>query len=289
VIFIKRKIGILCSGGDAPGINNVINKLFFEFLETKIELYGFLDGFWGIYVKKYKLIKIEDIDGKQFSGGSIIGCERFPQLTQPKIFNQILSNLKEIGIPELIIFGGDGSLKGAKLLEQEKIKVHFIPTTIDNDILGVQNTLGFKTALQTIVEMVARINDSALDHQKISIIEVMGRTCPDLSIQSSLACNADFTININNYQDKDLYQKLNTKINNSQKRSPIIIVSEKLIDLQEIVGKIDSQKGKWVNILGHIQRGGAPNADDLILGNKIALKIAQNVLHKTTNFIYKGD
>jgi len=176
------KIGILTSGGDSPGMNASIRAVVRVAIANNIETYGIYEGFRGMY--ENKIIKLDSLDvaDKINRGGTFLKSARFPEFTDVKIREAAITNLDKHGIQALVIIGGDGSFMGAKRLSEMGYPCVGIPGTIDNDIPGTNFTIGFDTALNTIVEAVDKLRDTSGSHQRASIVEVMGRDAGDLAL-----------------------------------------------------------------------------------------------------------
>jgi 6-phosphofructokinase 1 len=280
-------IGVVCSGGDAPGINPAIYSLIANKPEN-INVYGFMYGFNGIHDNDFKILNKNIVESSRLEGSSVIGCERSLQFREEQFQKVIMQNLKDLNIEHLIIFGGNGSLKATQFFKQCNISIHFIPTTIDNDVEEVETTLGFNTALNTIIESIRNVSYSAINHHKVQVYEVMGRDCPDLGLFISEAINAEFLIWKENYQNPNLLQMAADAVNNSDSLSPIIILCEKLIDSEAFTTQLKtaSHRGVWFNNLGHLQRGGQPTFDDIKYGQKVIKNILKNILANEGNKIY---
>lgn len=257
-----KKIGILTSGGDAPGMNSAMIGAIRAGYHLGKEMYVIKYGFKGLID-----MNIEKADRfyARYSasmGGTVLKSARFNEFKDPEYQKQAISNLHKLGIDALIVIGGDGSYMGAKKLTEQGINCIGLPGTIDNDISSTDYTIGFDTSLNTIVEAVDRINDTMSSHHRCSVIEIMGNKCGDLTLFTGLATDADFIITNDRPMDLDvLVQKLN-KIKENGFDHITILVSEKLLDLDALVKKINDETGidTRKSILGYIQRGGRPSA-----------------------------
>ncbi|ARU91785.1 6-phosphofructokinase [Spiroplasma clarkii] len=283
----NNKIGIVCSGGDAPGINNAIYGLVHKLAPT-YQILGFYDGLEGIYLQKYLVLDQVNVEGIQLEGSAIIGCERFAEFNNFAIQAQVVENLKALNIQHLVVFGGNGSLMAAKILVKQGIKVHFIPTTIDNDVVEVKTTLGFDTALNSVVEFIRRVNYSAKNHKKVQVYELMGRECSDLTNSVGQAVYADYVINNQNFTNPHLVAEIVKALKESNKRTNIILLSEKLLQTQALITEISAKISKriWFTIIGHFQRGGTPSFGDCHYGAKCVDKIVKNIQMQKANLIY---
>ncbi|MDE5285509.1 MAG: ATP-dependent 6-phosphofructokinase, partial [Buchnera aphidicola] len=189
-----KTIGVLTSGGDAPGMNAAIRGVVRTALSEKIEVFGIYDGYLGLY--ENRMIKLDrysvsDIINK---GGTFLGSARFKNFCQNEVRLNAVKNAKKRKIDALIIIGGDGSYIGAQKLTQIGLPCIGIPGTIDNDVAGTDYTIGYFTALDTVVEAIDRLRDTSSSHQRISIVEVMGRYCGDLTLSAAIAGGCEFIV-----------------------------------------------------------------------------------------------
>ena len=244
-----KKIAVLTSGGDAPGMNAAIRAVVRAGVSEGVEGYGIYDGYYGLYhnnIKQLTRYSVSDIINR---GGTCLGSARFPEFKNPEVRAKCADILRSHGIDALVVIGGDGSYMGAKLLTEEHgFPCVGIPGTIDNDVAGTDYTIGYQTALQTAVEAIDRLRDTSSSHQRISIVEIMGRHCSDLTISAGIAGGCEY-----------------------------IVASEVEFNREELIRQIERSiiKGKRhetrATILGHIQRGGTPCAFDRILGSRMGV------------------
>ncbi|WP_343126362.1 ATP-dependent 6-phosphofructokinase [Buchnera aphidicola] len=268
-----KKIGILTSGGDSPGMNAVIRTVVHTSILKKIEIIGIYNGYAGLLKNNFIILNKKIVTRIMTQGGTILGSSRFPEFKKKKIRIKALKNIKKKKIEALIIIGGNGSYKGIKYLTEMGLPCLGIPGTIDNDVIGTDYTIGYHTALQNIVDAIDKIKDTAYSHQRIMIIEVMGRYCGDLAVSASIACNCDFVILPTiNFKKKKLLKKILKNLKNGQK-SFIIIITEYICNISLLAQyiQINTNKETRAVILGHIQRGGIPIAYDRILAARMAI------------------
>lgn len=267
--MIKR-IGILTSGGDAPGMNACIRSVVRTAYKKKIYVTGIEYGFKGLLNSKFINLSPESVTNIVHKGGTILKTNRCEEFKQKKYRKVAYNNLIKENIDGLIILGGDGSFKGASIFSKEyKIPLIGIPSTIDNDIYGTDYSIGFNTAVQTIMDSVDKIRDTASSHERIFFIEVMGRNSGHLSIHAGNATGAEL-IMIPEIKIKNL-DFLVKKIReiNIKKKSIIIIYAEgcnlgPIDKITEYVQKRMKNSNVRFSILGHIQRGGSPCEKDRI-------------------------
>lgn len=274
------RVGILTSGGDAPGMNAAIRSCVRSLIHFGHTPIGVKRGYQGLIDQDFTEMNLRSVANIIHRGGTILKTSRYPEFKQKKIRQQAVNNLKENNIERLIVIGGDGSYKGAKALYQE---VGFIscclPGTIDNDVDGTEETIGFDTALNTAIEAVDRIRDTANSHERLFIVEVMGRDNPDLPLAISAACGAEYTLI---YKSETDISKAHKKIKEGLKKgkkSSIIIVAENDFDATQKL-KTSLKKEDLdcrASVLGHMQRGGAPSGKDRILASQMAFLAAENI------------
>ncbi|KXF82743.1 6-phosphofructokinase [Enterovibrio coralii] len=265
------KIGVLTSGGDAPGMNAAIRGVVRAALSEGLEVFGVYDGYQGLHqnrIEKLNRTSVSDIINK---GGTFLGSARFPEFKDEKVREQAIQNMKMHGIEALVVIGGDGSYMGAKKLTEMGFPCIGLPGTIDNDIPGTDYTIGYLTALNTVVEAIDRLRDTSSSHQRISIVEVMGRHCGDLTLAASIAGGCEYFITPEIGLNKEnLLAKIKEGIYKGKKHA-IIAITELMTDTNELARYIEAETGRETRatILGHIQRGGQPRAFDRILASRM--------------------
>ena len=257
-----KKIGILTSGGDAPGMNAAIVGAIRTGYKLNKEMYVVYDGYKGLINNNFVKVGPDFAQDKINTGGTLIKTARLPEFKEESVRKIAVENLKKEGIKALIVIGGDGSYMGAKKLTEMGINCIGLPGTIDNDIHSTDTTIGFDTALNNVCEAIDKICDTMSSHNRCVLVEVMGNKCPDLTLYAGIASNADFIYTIDRPIDIDkLVEELNKKKEENQDHV-LILVSEKLFDINALAKEIASRT-KWdtrVDILGYIQRGGNPSA-----------------------------
>ncbi|BCE00198.1 6-phosphofructokinase [Marinicellulosiphila megalodicopiae] len=266
-----KKIGVLTSGGDAPGMNAAIRAVVLMALNKGLEVCGIQDGYLGLHQNRIIALHKEDVSDIINRGGTFLGTARFPDFKQESVRHVAIDNLKTHKIDALVVIGGDGTYMGAKALTQMGVACVGLPGTIDNDIAGTDYTLGFHTAINTVLDAMDRLRDTCSSHHRISIVEIMGRYCGDLTIQSSIAGGAQFTIvPEKTFNEEELLNAI--QLNSANKRNHgIIAITENITDVKALAKRIELKTGveTRATILGHIQRGGSPCAFDRILASKM--------------------
>lgn len=270
-----KRIAIITSGGDSPGMNAAIRSVVRTAIFHNIECFGFYRGYQGIIENEYKKLEIRSVSKILGMGGTLLKSARSLDFHNADVREKAFDNLKVLSIDALIVIGGNGSLTGASIFsDQFDFPVIGIPASIDNDVYGSDNSIGFHTSLDTIIDSVDKIRDTARSHNRLFFVEVMGRDSGNLALHSSVASGAcyviipekDFTI-------KGLANRLEEG-NKLNKTSSIVIVAEgnkygPSYKIAEDLSNIYSEYETKVTILGHLQRGGSPSCSDRILASKL--------------------
>ena len=274
-----KKIGVLTSGGDAPGMNAAIRAVVRAAIQHDLEVYGIYDGYRGMYEGKIERLYRKSVSEKINRGGTFLGTARLPEFKYKEIRTVAIENLNEYGIDAVAVIGGDGTYRGAMALEEMGIKTVGIPGTIDNDIAGTDYTIGFDTALQTAVEAVDKLRDTSSSHRRCSIIEVMGRNCGAIAIWTGLAVGAEYVASREiGYDEDDIVETI--KNASRSKRHAIVIITEHLTDI-DYLAKVITEKTQFEarpTVLGHIQRGGTPSARDRVLASVMGVKAVDTLV-----------
>ncbi|MEC4558847.1 MAG: 6-phosphofructokinase ['Conium maculatum' witches'-broom phytoplasma] len=280
-----EKIAVLTSGGDAPGMNAAIRAVVMAGTNQNYEVYGVKDGYLGLYNNQIELLTPDSLDRIINVSGTFLGTSRFlPFKNELKVRQVCANNLTNLGITKLVVIGGDGSYHGAMKLDELGIKCVGIPATIDNDVNATDYTVGFSTALNNVVDAIEKLRDTSISHRRCSIIEVMGRHKGDLALYGGLAGGADMIVTSENPLDKQtIFDKVKTLYEKNQ-RHAIIVVTEHIFAVNELAKEVEKYSGfeTRAQVLGHIQRGGAPTAEDLILANRMgsyAVELLKQDIH----------
>ncbi len=269
-----NRIGVLTSGGDAPGMNAAVRAIVRSGIACGKEMYVIYDGYKGLVDDNIKHVDREFVSEIITRGGTIIHSARLPEFKDPEVRQIAIRNLKSHGIEALVVIGGDGTYQGALALTKMGINCIAIPGTIDNDIASSDYTIGFDTCLNTICDAVDKLRDTSFSHHRCSVIEVMGRYCGDLAIYSGIACGADIIISSDHPLSKeDAFQSIR-RIHENGRNHIIVIVTEHLCDVKEFAREIEKETGIETRseVLGRIQRGGSPSAKDRILAAQMGVK-----------------
>lgn len=268
-----KKIAILTSGGDSPGMNNTIRAVVKAAKAKGIESFLVYEGYKGLTEGNIHSSDKTNIDHYINQGGTFIFSARFPEFKKPEVRQKAKEQLDKLGIEALVVIGGDGSYQGAQLLHTIGVKTIGLPGTIDNDISSTDFTIGFDTALNAIVENVDRIRDTSRSHHRAMIVEVMGRYAGDLAIYSGIATGSELIITAERVLSVDeIVKVVDHQMNVLKKDSMIIITSEHIYENIDQLAKEIEQKTNIVTrgcILAHLQRGGNPTAMERVLATKM--------------------
>lgn len=275
-----KKIAVLTSGGDAPGMNACVRAVIRAGLARGVDMYVVYDGFKGLVEGRIQQVTKDFTQDIINRGGTIIRSARLPEFKDPKVSKRAANILQDFEIDALVGIGGDGTFRGLNDIAKNGIKVVGIPGTIDNDVGSTELTIGFSTALNTICECVDKLKDTSGSHQRCSLIEVMGRHCGDLALYAGLAEGAEGVICVEHPLKEDvLFRKLR-KMKAQNKNHAIILVSENLLDIHELAKKVEDETGfdTRTEVLGRLQRGGSPSAEDRVLAARMGAKSVDIVM-----------
>ena len=277
-----KTIGVLTSGGDSPGMNTALRSIVRTCAHYKIKCVGIVRGYSGLIEDNTKVLNTRSVRGIINKGGTFLYSARCDEFIEASGRKKAYKTLKNNNIDGLIVIGGDGSFTGAlKLKDEFNFPVIGIPGTIDNDIFGTSHTLGYDTALNTVMDAIDKIRDSAISHDRLFFVEVMGKDAGYIAMRSGIAIGAQ----------EILIPEVNTKINDlidslknskkSGKTSSIIVVAEGYKpgkNVYQIADEIQEKLPNYqvrVSVLGHIQRGGRPSCFDRVLGTKMGVKAVE--------------
>ncbi|MFC2948636.1 6-phosphofructokinase [Virgibacillus sediminis] len=266
-----KKIGILTSGGDAPGMNAAIRAVVRKAIYHNVEVFGIMNGYQGLIEGNIERMDVGSVGDIIQRGGTVLLTSRSEEFKSDEGQQKAIDQLNKFGIEGLIVIGGDGSFRGAQKLTEKGYPCIGIPGTIDNDIPGTDFTIGFDTALNTVIEAVDRIRDTATSHERTTVIEVMGRDAGDIALWAGLSGGAE---SILIPEEKEDFQDIIDRINRGKERGKkhsIIIVAEGVGSGFEYGERIQEATGleTRVSVLGYIQRGGTPTAADRVLASRL--------------------
>ena len=274
----QKSIAVLTSGGDAPGMNAAVRAVVRAGINKGMRVYGVYRGYNGLLngdVQEMNLRSVSDIIG---FGGTMLYTARSEEFATPAGIKKAADFCRSIDVSGVVVIGGDGSFKGARALTNAGINCIGIPGTIDNDIACSEYTVGFDTAMNTALQMVDRIRDTAQSHDRCSIVEVMGRRCGDIALQTGIATGAtailvpEIPYNI----ERDVIQRIvNTQ--KTGKKHFIIVVAEGVGEVAELANYIENRLGieTRATILGHVQRGGSPTLRDRVVASEMGFRAVE--------------
>ncbi|MDZ7835339.1 MAG: 6-phosphofructokinase [Alkalibacterium sp.] len=269
-----KRIGVLTSGGDAPGMNAAIRAVVRKALHEGMEVYGVNYGFAGLVAGDIRKLTQRDVGDMIQRGGTFLYSARYPQFATEEGQLKGIEQLKRFGIEGLVVIGGDGSYRGAYALTKHGYPCVGVPGTIDNDIPGTDYTIGFDTAINTVLDALDRIRDTATSHVRTFVIEVMGRDAGDIALWTGIASGAEqIIIPEKDFDITDVAENIREGREKGKKHS-IIILAEGVMDGQEFAEKLDAIDNFHVRVtvLGHVQRGGSPTARDRVLASQLGAK-----------------
>jgi 6-phosphofructokinase 1 len=282
-----RLIGVLTSGGDAPGINPCIRAVVRTAIYKDVEVIGIQEGFDGLIRGEMENLRARDVGGILQRGGTFLRTARCPQFLKRKGQIQALRELNESGIEGLIVIGGDGSMKGAHVLAEMDFPVVGVPASIDNDIWGTDMSLGVDTALNTIMEAVDKLRDTASSHQRAFIVETMGRACGYLALEVGVVCGAEVIL-IPEVETtlKEIGDSIEDAYARGKMHAIIVVAEGSKIKPGQIADHLATREVGFetrVTILGHVPRGGSPSAFDRMLATRMGVRAVEALLDGKTD------
>ena len=275
------RIGVLTSGGDAPGMNATIRAVVRAAIQSGDTIFGIYDGYRGLVEGKMMEFSRKDVSEIIARGGTILGTARLPEFKYETVRELAVKQLERNDIEALVTIGGDGTYTGALKLHEMGIKTIGVPGTIDNDIASTDFTIGFSTALNTACEAIDKLRDTSSSHQRCSIIEVMGRHCGDLALYSGICCGAEYIITNETGLDKEKLLKDLKQNRLAGRKHAIVVMSENITDVHALAKEIEEYSGYEcrATVLGYIQRGGSPTPEDRLLAARLG-EYAVDLLHE---------
>ena len=287
-----KKIAVLTSGGDAPGMNAAIRSVVRTCAFYNIKCVGVNRGYEGLIEGDFNVMDARSVKGIINKGGTILKSARSKDFRTKEGRARAYENVNKAGIDGLVVIGGDGSFTGALIFNEEfGFPVMGIPGTIDNDIFGTTHTLGFDTALNTVVEAIDKIRDTASSHNRLFFIEVMGRDVGHIALNVGIAGGAEEIL----IPEEDLgLERLVESLNKSRKSgksSSIVVVAEgdkigkNIFELKDYVDENMEGYDVRVSVLGHMQRGGSPSCFDRVLASRMGVKAVESLLENQSNFM----
>ena len=277
-----KKVAILTSGGDAPGMNACLRAAVRTALNNDMQPYVVYDGYKGLVEGKILQVHRRFVSEVLNRGGTIIGTARLDEFREIEVREKAINNLHNLGINDLVVIGGDGSFRGALDLVNMGMNCVGVCGSIDNDINAPGYTIGFDTALNTVVECIDRIRDTSSSHTRCSIVEVMGRRCGDLALYGSIACGADILIDGNTGFDFEKIVEDIKRMKHEGRKHVIIVVTENILNVKDLAKDIEKETGfeTRATILGYLQRGGVPSAMDRVTASVLGYSAIEALKNK---------
>jgi 6-phosphofructokinase 1 len=287
-----KKIGVLTSGGDSPGMNAAIRAVVRTCAYHHVECVGIYRGYEGLIEGDFVTMDARSVKGIINKGGTILKSARSKEFKTKEGRQKAYQNITEANIDAFVVIGGDGSFTGAMVFNEEfDFPVIGIPGTIDNDIVGTSHTLGFDTALNTVVDAIDKIRDTASSHNRLFFVEVMGRDVGHIALNVGIAGGAEEILIPEEDLGLDrLVESLN-RSKNSGKTSSIVVVAEgdkigkNIFELKDYVDQNMEGYDVRVSVLGHMQRGGPPSCFDRVLASRMGVKAVESLLDGKTNYM----
>ncbi len=291
-----KKIGVLTSGGDAPGMNSAIASIVKAAKFNNVDVVGIKYGYKGLLEKEVKKITLEDATEIMNRGGTWLGSARCLEFKDEEYVKKGVANAKEMGLDGLVVIGGDGSFRGARDLSLQGLPTIGIPGTIDNDISCTEYTIGYDTALNTVIDCLDKINDTMRSHNRCAFVEVMGNKAGYLAMEVGIACGADSVIIAEQQLDieRDIVNVIKRKYN--EKKYFMIVVAEGVAKtsgkstnkiMRETVEMMKEKYGIELDarttILGHVQRGGCPTYKDRVTASRMGAHAVEILINGTGN------
>lgn len=282
-------IGILTSGGDAPGMNAAIRSVTRAAIYQGIKVKGIYRGYRGLISGEIKEFQTQSVSNIIQQGGTILRTARSAEFMTEEGRSQAFENMKKEGIDALVVLGGDGTFTGARVFAQEfNVPIVGVPCTIDNDVCGTDYTIGYDTALNTIVEAVDKIRDTANSHERLFFVEVMGRDAGFLALNSAIASGAEAAIIPEIVTGEDQLEALIQRGFRKTKNSSIVLVAESdatggAIGVAQRLKETHPEYDSRITILGHLQRGGTPSAQDRILASRLGAAAIDALMEEQRN------
>ena len=287
--MIKKAIAVMTSGGDSPGMNAAARAVVRTALYEGVKVYGINNGYQGMLDDDIEELTSRSVSNLIQRGGTFLGTARCPEFKTPEGRRKGFENLVKRGIEGLVIIGGDGSLTGGSLLSKETgLRIVGLPGTIDNDVWGMDYTIGCDTAANTIVDAINKLRDTASAHRRIMLVEVMGRNSGWLAMMSGIAGGAEFVLVPEVKFNIDSMCEEIKAMYDAGKRYSIIVVAEGAGSAIEIGKAVEEKTGidTRVSVLGHIQRGGSPTVEDRMKASMLGEKAALAIISGASDIVF---
>jgi 6-phosphofructokinase 1 len=271
-----KKIAVMTSGGDAPGMNPAIRAVVRTAIDKGMEVYGIRRGYTGMLAGDFERLTNREVSGILQRGGTILQTARNEQFRTPEGQKRGLRRLNETGVEGLVVIGGDGSLRGALALHKLGFPTVGIPGSIDNDIWGTNMSIGVDTALNTILDAIDKLRDTATSHERAFLVEAMGRNCGYLAIMSGILGGAELVITPEKPVElEDVAKALDDAYTRGKSHAIAVIAEGAKYKIQEVAKYLEEHQATGfevrMTILGHVQRGGSPSAFDRLLATRLGV------------------
>ena len=287
-----KKIGVLTSGGDSPGMNAAIRSVVRTCAYHNIECVGIYRGYQGMIEGDFKEMGPRSVNNIINKGGTILKSARSKEFMTVEGRKKAFDNLTAAGVEALVVIGGDGSFTGAEIFNSEYgFPVMGIPGTIDNDIFGTSHTLGFDTALNTVVDCIDKIRDTASSHNRLFLVEVMGRDAGHIALNAGIGAGAEEILIPEENLGLDRLLDSLRKSKASGKSSSIVVIAEgdkigkNVFELKDYIEENFPEYDIRVSVLGHMQRGGSPSCFDRVLASRLGVKAVESILDGKSNYM----
>ena len=281
-----KTIGVLTSGGDAPGMNAAVRAVVRTACENGIKVYGINRGYQGLIDGDVRELNIRSVSDIIHRGGTMLYSARCKAFREEAGIQQAIETCKKLGIEGMVVIGGDGSFRGARDLSLRGIPCIGIPGTIDNDIVSSDYTIGYDTCLNTVMQMVDRVRDTVESHSRCIVVEVMGNRCGDLTLNAGIAVGATAIVipEIQSDIEKHVIERIR-RTQKTDKKHFIVMVAEGIGGVEELARKIEKECGveSRAVILGHVQRGGSPTVRDRVAASVMGYKAVQLLMEGIGN------
>ena len=289
-MLVIKKIGVLTSGGDAPGMNAAVRSVVRSCVYNKIEVVGVLFGYQGLIDGKIRVMNARSVNNIINKGGTILKTARCEEFRTEKGRKKAYDNIKKNNLDALIVIGGDGTFTAAMIFQKEfSIPILGIPGTIDNDIYGTQYTIGYDTALNTVINAIDKIRDTAISHNRLFFVEVMGRDAGHIALNAGIGAGAEeILVPEANMGLERLLDSLK-RSEKSGKSSSIVVVAEgdktgkNVFEIASYIEKNLPEYEVRVSVMGHMQRGGSPSCFDRVLASRMGVYAVEKLLSGESN------
>jgi 6-phosphofructokinase 1 len=287
-----KKVGVLTSGGDSPGMNAAIRAVVRTCAYHNIECFGIYRGYQGMIEGDFKEMGPRSVNNIINKGGTVLKSARSLEFKTPEGRKKAHDHLVKAGIDALVVIGGDGTFTGGMIFNTEfDFPVMGIPGTIDNDIFGTSHTLGYDTALNTVVEVIDKIRDTASSHNRLFFVEVMGRDAGNIALNAGIGAGAEEILIPEENLGLDRLLESLQKSKASGKSSSIVVIAEggkigkNVFELKDYVEANLPEYDVRVSVLGHMQRGGSPSCFDRVLASRLGVKAVESLLEGKSNYM----